>query len=89
MPPKIPREVPPQGLTADAGNRNDGSARTSLGTRRRGDWELGRHRLQSIAIRGPAEMIEYLFPNSRALLPLSIQIVNMGLILPRWGLILP
>ena len=38
-------------------------------------------------------MIEFFFPNSGALLrkfcPLSVQIAQMGLILPRWGLILP
>ena len=40
-PPRIPRVAPPQGLTADAGTRHDGSARTSrrgaVGTRCRRD----------------------------------------------------
>ena len=39
--PRIPRVAPPQGLTADAGSRHNGSARTSrrgaVGTRRRRD----------------------------------------------------
>ena len=34
-------------------------------------------------------MIEFFFPNSRALLPLFVRIAQMGLILPSWGLILP
>ena len=34
-------------------------------------------------------MIEFFLPNSRALYPLLVQIAQMDLILPRWGLILP
>ena len=34
-------------------------------------------------------MIEFFPPNSRAPLPLSAQIAQMGFILLRWGLILP
>ena len=34
-------------------------------------------------------MIEFLFSNFRALLPLFVQIAQMVLISPRWGLILP